>query len=246
MIKQFLNIDVNDALKALHTSTNGLSQLEATNRLAKYGLNELVTKKNKPVWVYFFDQFKDFMILILMIAAILSGIMGDMVDAVVILVIVLLNALLGFSQEYKAEKSMLALKKMSVITARVNREGNPAIIPSEELVPGDIVFLEAGNIVPADIRLIEVHALSIDESSLTGESNAIHKKIETITDKDISLGDQLNMAFKGTLVTAGRATGLVVVTAMSTELGKIAGLLQEEKATTPLQRRMDHFGPTSF
>ncbi len=242
MIKQFLNIDVNDALKALHTSTNGLSQLEATNRLAKYGLNELVTKKNKPVWVYFFDQFKDFMILILMIAAILSGIMGDMVDAVVILVIVLLNALLGFSQEYKAEKSMLALKKMSVITARVNREGNPAIIPSEELVPGDIVFLEAGNIVPADIRLIEVHALSIDESSLTGESNAIHKKIETITDKDISLGDQLNMAFKGTLVTAGRATGLVVVTAMSTELGKIAGLLQEEKATTPLQRRMDHFG----
>jgi len=242
MIKQFLNIDVNDALKALRTSTNGLSQLEATNRLAKYGLNELVTKKNKPAWVYFFDQFKDFMILILMVAAILSGIMGDMVDAVVILIIVLLNALLGFSQEYKAEKSMLALKKMSVTTARVNRDGNPAIIPSEELVPGDIVFLEAGNIVPADIRLIEVHALSIDESSLTGESNAIHKKIETITDKDISLGDQLNMAFKGTLVTAGRATGLVVVTAMSTELGKIAGLLQEEKATTPLQRRMDHFG----
>lgn len=242
MIKQFLNIDVNDALKALHSSTNGLSQFEATNRLAKYGLNELVTKKNKPAWVYFFDQFKDFMILILMVAAILSGIMGDMVDAVVILIIVLLNALLGFSQEYKAEKSMLALKKMSVTTARVNREGNPAIIPSEELVPGDIVFLEAGNIVPADIRLIEVHALSIDESSLTGESNAIHKKIETITDNDISLGDQLNMAFKGTLVTAGRATGLVVLTAMSTELGKIAGLLQEEKATTPLQRRMDHFG----
>ncbi|MFN3300055.1 MAG: cation-translocating P-type ATPase [Sediminibacterium sp.] len=242
MIKQFLNIDVNDALKALRTSTNGLSQLEATKRLAKYGLNELVTKKNKPAWVYFFDQFKDFMILILMVAAILSGIMGDMVDAVVILIIVLLNALLGFSQEYKAEKSMLALKKMSVTTARVNRDGHPAIIPSEELVPGDIVFLEAGNIVPADIRLIEVHALSIDESSLTGESNAIHKKIETITDKDISLGDQLNMAFKGTLVTAGRATGLVVVTAMSTELGKIAGLLQEEKATTPLQRRMDHFG----
>lgn len=242
MIKQFLNIDVNDALKALRTSNNGLSQLEATNRLAKYGLNELVTKKNKPAWVYFFDQFKDFMILILIVAAILSGIMGDMVDAVVILIIVLLNALLGFSQEYKAEKSMLALKKMSVTTARVNRDGHPAIIPSEELVPGDIVFLEAGNIVPADIRLIEVHALSIDESSLTGESNAIHKKIETITDKDISLGDQLNMAFKGTLVTAGRATGLVVVTAMSTELGKIAGLLQEEKATTPLQRRMDHFG----
>ena len=242
MIKQYYKIDVNDAFNALITSTNGLSQLEATNRLTKYGLNELVTKKNKPAWVYFFDQFKNFMILILMVAAILSGIMGDMVDTVVILIIVLLNALLGFSQEYKAEKSMLALKKMSVTTARVNRDGNPAIIPSEELVPGDIVFLEAGNIVPADLRLIEVHALSVDESSLTGESNAIHKKIEKITDKDISLGDQLNMAFKGTLVTAGRATGLVVATAMSTELGKIAGLLQEEKASTPLQRRMDQFG----
>jgi len=242
MINRFFNIDVKDAIKALHTSINGLSQLEATNRLAKYGLNELVTKKNKPAWVYFFDQFKDFMILILMVAAILSGIMGDMVDAIVILIIVLLNALLGFSQEYKAEKSMSALKKMSVTTARVNRDGKPAIIPSEELVPGDIIFLEAGNIVPADVRLIEVHSLSIDESSLTGESNAIHKKTEMITDKDISLGDQFNMAFKGTLITAGRATGLVVVTAMSTELGKIADLLQEDKAITPLQRRMEHFG----
>lgn len=242
MIKQFFNIDVNDALKALHTSINGLSQLEATNRLAKYGLNELVTKKNKPAWVYFFEQFKDFMILILMVAAILSGIMGDMVDAVVILIIVVLNALLGFSQEYKAEKSMLALKKMSVTTARVNRDGNPAIIPSEELAPGDIVFLEAGNIVPADIRLIEIHALSIDESSLTGESNAAHKKVDTINELEISLGDQYNMAFKGTLITAGRATGLVVRIGMSTELGKIAGLLQEDKASTPLQRRMEHFG----
>lgn len=242
MIKLIFNIDVNDALKAFHTSINGLSQLEATNRLAKFGLNELVSKKNKPAWVYFFDQFKDFMILILIVAAILSGIMGDIVDAVVILIIVLLNALLGFSQEYKAEKSMLALKKMSITTARVLRDGNPAIIPSEELVPGDIVFLEAGNIVPADIRLIEVHAISVDESSLTGESNAIHKKVETILEKDIALGDQLNMAFKGTLVTSGRATGLVTVTGMFTELGKIAGLLQEEKVTTPLQKRMVEFG----
>ena len=242
MTKLIFNIDVNDALKAFHTSINGLSQLEATNRLAKFGLNELVSKKNKPAWVYFFDQFKDFMILILIVAAILSGIMGDMVDAVVILIIVLLNALLGFSQEYKAEKSMLALKKMSITTARVLRDGNPAIIPSEELVPGDIVFLEAGNIVPADIRLIEVHAISVDESSLTGESNAIHKKVETILEKDIALGDQLNMAFKGTLVTSGRATGLVTVTGMFTELGKIAGLLQEEKVATPLQKRMVEFG----
>lgn len=242
MIKQFFNIDVTDAFKALRTSNNGLSQLEAANRKAKYGLNELVTKKYKPAWVYFFDQFKDFMILILMIAAILSGIMGDMVDTIVILIIVLLNALLGFSQEYKAEKSMAALKKMSITTARVNRDETPAIIPSQELVPGDIVFLEAGNIVPADIKLIEVHTLSIDESSLTGESTAAHKKVDTINELEISLGDQYNMAFKGTLITAGRATGLVVRTGMSTELGKIAGLLQEDKASTPLQRRMEHFG----
>lgn len=242
MTKQYFNIDVAESFKVLSTSIKGLSQLEAANRLAKNGLNELVTKKNKPAWVYFFDQFKDFMIIILMVAAVLSGIMGDMVDTIVILIIVLLNALLGFSQEYKAEKSMAALKKMSITTARVNRDEKPAIVPSQELVPGDIVFLEAGNIVPADIRLIEVHTLSIDESSLTGESTAAHKKVDTLNELEISLGDQYNMAFKGTLITAGRATGLVVMTGMSTELGKIAGLLQEDKASTPLQRRMEHFG----
>ena len=242
MIKQYFNINVDEAVEALHSSIKGLSQLEATNRLAKNGLNELVTKKNKPAWVYFFDQFKDFMIIILIVAAIISGIMGDMVDTIVILIIVLLNALLGFSQEYKAEKSMAALKKMSITTARVNRDEKPVIIPSQELVPGDIVYLEAGNIVPADIRLIEVHSLSIDESSLTGESNAAHKKVDTIKEVEVSLGDQYNMAFKGTLITAGRSIGLVVMTGMSTELGKIAGLLQEDKASTPLQRRMEHFG----
>jgi Ca2+-transporting ATPase len=242
MTKQYFNINVDEAVKALSTSINGLSQLEAANRLDKNGLNELVTKKNKPAWVYFFDQFKDFMIIILMVAAVLSGIMGDMVDTVVILIIVLLNALLGFSQEYKAEKSMAALKKMSITTARVNRDEKPVIIPSQELVPGDIVYLEAGNIVPADIRLIEVHTLSIDESSLTGESTAAHKKVDALNETDISLGDRHNMAYKGTLVTAGRAVGLVVVTGMSTELGQIAGLLQDDKATTPLQRRMEHFG----
>ncbi|MDP2419962.1 cation-translocating P-type ATPase [Sediminibacterium sp.] len=242
MIKQFLNIDVNEALKELHTSTNGLSQLEATNRLAKYGPNELVTKKNKPIWVYFFAQFKDFMILILMVAAIISGLMGDVADTIIILIIILLNALLGFSQEYKAEKSMEALKQMSITKAQVVREGRSKIIPSEQLVPGDIIHLEAGNIVPADLRLVEIFAISIDESSLTGESSAVHKKVNIIANKDISLGDQLNMAFKGTLVTGGRAVGLVVATGMNTELGKIANLLQEDKLTTPLQKRMGAFG----
>lgn len=242
MNKQYFNLSEDELFNAFKSSRKGLSPIEASNRLTKYGLNELVTKKNKPAWVYFFDQFKDFMIIILLVAAVLSGIMGDMVDTIVILIIVLLNALLGFSQEYKAEKSMAALKRMSLTTARVNRDEMPAIIPSQELVPGDIVYLEAGNIVPADIRLIEVHTLSIDESSLTGESIAAHKKSDTINEEEISLGDRHNMAFKGTLITAGRATGLVVVTGMSTELGQIAGLLQEDKATTPLQKRMEFFG----
>jgi Ca2+-transporting ATPase len=242
MIKQYFNLNVGEVFNTFDSSINGLSPIEASNRLTKYGLNVLVTKKNKPAWVYFFDQFKDFMIIILIFAAVLTGFMGDIIDTVVILVIVLLNALLGFSQEYKAEKSMEALKKMTLTTARVNRGAMPAIIPSEQLVPGDIVFLEAGNIVPADLRLIEINSLSVDESSLTGESNAIYKKLDAIIGESIALGDQLNLVFKGTLITSGRATGVVINTGMLTELGKIAGLLQEEKAITPLQKRMGLFG----
>lgn len=242
MTKYFFNISLDEVVKQLKTSFNGLSPIEASNRLTHYGLNVLTAKENKPAWVYFFAQFKDFMILILMAAAIISGFMGDIADTIIILVIILLNALLGFSQEYKAEKSMEALKKMSITTAQVIREGQTKIIPSEQLVPGDIIHLEAGNIVPADIRFVEIHSLSIDESSLTGESNAVHKKVTTIDNEDVGLGDQLNMAFKGTLVTSGRAVGLVVETGMKTELGKIAGLLQKEKVLTPLQIRMGQFG----
>lgn len=242
MTKYFFNISLDEVVKQLKTSYNGLSPIEASNRLTQYGLNVLTAKENKPAWVYFFGQFKDFMILILMAAAIISGFMGDIADTIIILVIILLNALLGFSQEYKAEKSMEALKKMSITSAQVIRNGQTEIIPSEQLVPGDIIHLEAGNIVPADIRFVEIHSLSIDESSLTGESNAVHKKVTTIDNEDVALGDQLNMAFKGTLVTSGRAVGLVVETGMKTELGKIAGLLQKEKVLTPLQIRMGQFG----
>ncbi len=185
MIKQYFNLNVDDVFNAFKSSTNGLSPIEASSRLTKYGLNVLATKKNKPVWVYFFDQFKDFMILILMVAAIISGLMGDVADTIIILVIILLNALLGFSQEYKAEKSMEALKQMSITKAQVVREGRSKIIPSEQLVPGDIIHLEAGNIVPADLRLVEIFAISIDESSLTGESSSVHKKVNIIANKDI-------------------------------------------------------------
>jgi len=242
MIKQYFNLNVDDVFNAFKSSKNGLSPIEASNRLTQFGLNVLVTKKNKPAWVYFFDQFKDFMILVLIAAAIISGIMGDLTDTIIILVIILLNALLGFNQEYRAEKSMEALKQMNVTMAQVLRDGQSVMIPSEQLVPGDIIHLESGNIVPADVRLIEINTISIDESSLTGESNAVHKRIATITNREISLGDQLNMAFKGTLVTGGRAKGLVVATGMNTEIGKIAKLLQEEKMLTPLQIRMGKFG----
>jgi Ca2+-transporting ATPase len=242
MIKSYYNLSVEDALTALDTSIKGLSQLEADNRLVKNGLNELATKKNKPAWVYFFDQFKDVMIIVLIIAALISGFIGDLVDTIVILVIILLNALIGFSQSYKADKSIAALKKLSISTIHVRRDDTALELPTEQLVAGDIVYLEAGNIVPADIRLIEVHTLSVDESSLTGESNSVHKVIDVIPQPDIALGDQFNMVFKGSLIRAGRAKGVAVFTGMNAELGKIAGQLQTEKIITPLQSRMAQFG----
>lgn len=224
------------------TFRDGLPPAESKKRLEEFGFNELEEKKKIPAWMLFLNQFKDFMIVILMAAAVLSGFMGDATDTIIILVIVLLNAIVGFVQEYKAEKAMEALKKMTVTQSQVLRGGQPILISSIELVPGDVVVIEAGNVVPADIRLMETHSLRIDESSLTGESVAVDKKSHDLAEENIPLCDQLNMAFKGTLVANGRATGIVVATGMKTELGKIASLLQEEKAITPLQARMIQFG----
>ncbi|MDO8365966.1 MAG: cation-translocating P-type ATPase [Saprospiraceae bacterium] len=239
---RFYHSSVSAILTALKTSPGGLSSAEVQKRLQEHGPNELQEKKKVPTWMLFLRQFKDFMILILAAAAILSGIMGDLTDTIIILVIILLNAIVGFVQEYRAEKSMEALKKMSVTQTQVLRDGKPAVITSTGLVPGDIVVVEAGNVTPADIRLLEAHALRVDESSLTGESVPIDKNSDDLDDKDFSLGDQLNMAFKGTLVTNGRATGVVIATGMETELGKIAGMLQEKEVATPLQKRMTKFG----
>ncbi|HEX2533079.1 MAG TPA: cation-translocating P-type ATPase, partial [Chitinophagaceae bacterium] len=227
---------------SLNTSAGGLTAAEAARRLEEHGPNQLEEKKKKPAWLIFLGQFKDFMIVILAAAAVISGIVGDVADTVIILVIVLLNAIVGFLQEYRAEKAMDALKKLASPQTRVLRDGHLLVVPSFGLVPGDIVLLEAGVLVPADLRLTEVHSLRIDEASLTGESIAVDKSIHPLEAADPPLADRVNMAYKGTQVINGRGTGVVVGSGMQTEIGKIAKMLQGKEAATPLQKRMGDFG----
>lgn len=231
-----------ELFREFKSSPEGLSPTKAGERLMRHGQNELQEKKKTPPWLLFLGQFRDFMILILVVAAALSGFMGDLTDTIIILVIILLNAVVGFVQEFRAEKAMDALKKMAVSSTQVVRDGKVSVIPARELVPGDMVLIEAGNVVPADIRLTEAHALRADESSLTGESVPADKKTHLLSGDDVPPGDQVNMLFKGTLVVNGRARGMVVETGMKTELGKIAGMLQEDEPRTPLQGRMERFG----
>lgn len=239
---EFYRLQIADLFQKLNARAEGLYSGEATERLSTFGPNALQEKKKKPVWMLFLGQFMDFMILVLIAAALLAGAMGDKTDMFIILVIILLNSIMGFVQEYRAEKAMEALKKMTVTHAQVLRDGKQLVISSTALVPGDVVWLEAGNVVPADMRLMETHSLRIDESSLTGESVPADKNNSKLAETNIPLGDQLNMAFKGTMVTSGRAKGMVVATGMQTELGKIASLLQVADVKTPLQVRMEHFG----
>lgn len=223
-------------------SLYGLTIGEVEARRRESGPNELKQGKRTPAWLLFLLQFRDVMILILAAAAVLSGLMGDVTDTVIILVIIVLNAVVGFVQEYRAGKAMDALKKLSVTQAKVIREGYDMIISSVEIVPGDLLLLEAGNLVPADARLLEAHALRADESSLTGESVPVDKQAGAPIIPDAGPADQAGMVYKGTLVTNGRATARVEATGMNTELGKIAGMLQEKEAMTPLQVRMAQFG----
>jgi P-type Ca2+ transporter type 2C len=236
------NKEIESVFRETESSPKGLVSDEVEKKREQFGKNVLQEKEKKPMWLLFLFQFKDFMILVLMAAAIIAGIVGDVTDTIIILVIVLLNAIVGFVQEYKAEKAMEALKQMAAPQTVVLRDGKPVTLGSEDLVPGDVVLLEAGNLVPADLRLIESHALRVVESSLTGESVAVDKKQEVIEEDELPLGDQFNMAFKGTLITNGRGKGLVIGTGMNTELGKIARMLQEDESQTPLQKRMGDFG----
>jgi Ca2+-transporting ATPase len=230
------------AFEAFSSGPSGLDMAKVESQRARFGLNELQEKEKKPAWMIFLAQFKDFMIVVLIVAAVVSGVVGDLTDTVIILVIVILNAILGFVQEYRAEKAMEALKRMATLQAQVLRDGKVQSIPSSEIVPGDLVLLEAGNAVPADIRLVETHTLRIDESALTGESVPVDKDEAAIPVDDIPLGDRLNMAYKGTMVTNGRAKGVAVHTGMQTEIGKIASMLQQPDTVTPLQKRMQDFG----
>ncbi|NTS41461.1 cation-translocating P-type ATPase [Flavisolibacter sp. BT320] len=236
------NLSTEDVLQKTGSSLNGLSEETVTKKREEFGLNILEGKKKKPAWLLFAHQFTDFMILVLIAAAIISGIAGDTVDTVIILVIVLLNAIIGFVQEYRAEKAMEALKKMATPQSTVLRDGHVVTITSNDLVPGDIVLLEAGNTVPADMRLLEIHSLKIMEASLTGESVAVDKIVAKLPEENLPLGDRLNMAYKSTVVTNGRGRGVVTGTGMQTEIGHIAKMLQEEKTATPLQKRMADFG----
>ncbi len=235
--------DHNEIIEALGSSLNGLSREEAEKRLDEYGPNLLKEKKKRSVFTMLLDQFKDFMIIVLLAAAVISGLIGDPEDTIAIIVIVVLNAAIGFVQEYRAEKAIAALKKMSAPSAVAVRGGRHETVPAYVLVPGDIVLLEAGNVVPADLRLIEAAQLKCEEAALTGESAAVEKHTKILHEKDLPLGDRKNMTYSGTSVVYGRGSGVVVATAADTELGRIAALLQESgEVKTPLQKRLATFG----
>lgn len=221
----------------------GLTSEEAKKRLEKYGYNELVGKKGPTLLEMLIGQFKDFLVLILIAASIISILVGEVTDAVVILIIVVLNAALGVAQESRASKALEALKKMAAPTALVIRDGQRKEVPARELVPGDIVLLEAGDYVPADLRLIESINLKIEEASLTGESVPVEKNADTVFNEEIPLGDRKNSAFMSTIITYGRGRGIVVATGMKTEIGMIAEMLETyEEEETPLQKKLAEFG----
>lgn len=236
---------IEDTLKELEVDpSKGLSSNEAKSRLEKYGENKLASKPKKTGIQIFMSQLKDPMIFILLVAALVSGIMGEISDAIIILLVIFINAIVGTVQESKAEKALEALKKLSTPKAIVKRDGVSIEIPSENVVPGDIIILDAGRYIPADLRLINTANMKVEESALTGESVPVEKNCKLVLEgSDIALGDQKNMTFSSTLVTYGRGTGVAVSTGMNTEIGKIAKMLDEEgNEMTPLQKKLAELG----
>jgi len=224
-------------------SHRGLSHDEAGKRYLKYGANILHEVEVRSPWRMLLNQFSEFMILVLIGAAIISGIVGDVEDTITIVVIIILNAVIGFIQEYRAERSIAALKRMAETMVQVQREGEIHTINASEVVVGDVVLLEAGNLVSADLRFTETAQLKIDESALTGESVSVQKQTHAITHENAPLGDKTCLAYKGTMVTYGRGRGIVIATGMHTELGKIALLLGDgDQSKSPMQKRLESFG----
>lgn len=230
--------------KALNTNlSSGLTSKEAKQRLNQYGYNELDEGEKQSALMLFFSQFKDFMVLVLLAATLISGLLGEYIDAIAIIAIVILNGFLGFFQESRAEKSLQALKELSAPQASVLRDGTWMKISSKEIVPGDVIKFSSGDRIGADVRLIDVMSLEIEESALTGESIPVQKSAEVLTSENPGIGDMENMAFMGTMVTRGSGIGIVVGTGMKTAMGQIADLLQSAEAMiTPLQRRLEQLG----
>jgi Ca2+-transporting ATPase len=221
----------------------GLDEHEVSHRLVEIGHNVLVEKRGINPAFMFFSQFKDFMVMVLVGATLISGLLGEIADAITILAIIFLNAILGFIQEFRAEKSMESLRNMTSPEALVRREKREMRIPAAELVPGDVVLIEAGDRIPADIRWLHTVNVKVEESALTGESVAVEKHARTLDDEFLPLGDRKNLSYMGTIVVHGRGTGIVVDTGMDTEMGTIANMLQDVKEEeTPLQKRLAEMG----
>lgn len=240
---RYYNKSSEEVLSLLQTTREGLKSEELGALKEKYGSNELVEGARKSIFRVFMEQFKDFLVMILIVAAIVSGVLGKLESAIVIIVVIMLNAILGTVQHVKAQKSLDALKALASPMAKVKRDGNATEIPSKDLMVGDLMLLDAGDFISADGRIIENYNLQVNESSLTGEAESVLKSAETISATDISLGDRKNMVFSGSFVTYGRAEVIVTNIGMSTEIGKIANLLENaQEKKTPLQVSLDQFG----
>ena len=242
-MKKYFSKSKDEILQEFEVTEKGLSYSEATERIKKYGKNKLNDEEKVSTLTVFLSQFKDFLVIILIIASIISAVSGNIESTVVILVVIIINAILGTVQHIKAEESISSLKSLSSPKTKVLRDGEKVELSSEEIVPGDLIYVEAGDLIPADGRVIESFSLLVNESSLTGESEGVEKKSDIIVAEELALGDQKNMVFSGSLVSYGRGVILVTSTGMNTELGKIAKLLESTKEkTTPLQVSLDNFG----